>query len=266
MIDTRFFLKSLPLCLLALSLTSCGSSQTYSSIEPGADTARARANLQLPPDLMNTASNSLVKNSETAKPVQVLPKPQTAHITRNDAEGWLDVDLPADKVWNRLLNHWASLGVDLVINDPKTGIMETDWVRPPGSRDKGGFTAGMWDKLLGRFANETTELDKYTIRLERRGDSETRVYVTEKGVKKIQDQKGGFATFEHWSWVATKQDPNKVRLALSSIEDGLEKAAGGKSVSQQAETTTPNVKPQLTRPYPTRANQHGRDYEPPLMR
>jgi outer membrane protein assembly factor BamC len=272
MINTRVLAKTLPPCLLALLLASCGSSRSYSSIEPGTDTAPARANLAIPPDLINSTSDNLVKNQETAQPVEVLPKPKkSAKITRNDEEGWLEVNEPAEQVWKELINYWASLGVDLTVNDPKSGIMETGWVRPAGSKDQ-GLTAGLFDKFLGKFANETTALEKYTMRLERKGDSKTRIYVTEKGVKKIKDEKGGFATFEHWTWVATKQDPDKVRLALSSIEYGLENAGQGQgsTASQQGTGFVGSARPPNVEPAPSTApppgGEHGLDYNPPLIR
>jgi hypothetical protein len=227
---------------LALWLTACGGNRKYSSIEPGYQSARSRGNLELPPDLVNTSNDTLAQNSqETQKQEKekVLPPTKNIHITRNDKEGWLEVDEPADKVWQQLVGHWGALGVDLVVSNPKSGIMETDWVKPPSApKDKQGVTAGMFDKFMGRLVDAPTSLDKYTMRLERKGPSRTRVYITQKGIKKIQTEKGGFATFENWTWVATDEDPNKVRLALASIEYGLENSRGGGDTAQTGAPTT----------------------------
>lgn len=234
-----------PLVLLAVisTLVSCGGTRSYSSIEPGYQSARSRGNLELPPDLVDTSNDTLAHNSQQAqqkqKQEEVLPPTKNIHVTRNDKEGWLEVDEPADTVWRQLEGHWGALGVDLVIDDPKSGVMETDWVKPARSKqDKEGVTAGMFDKFMGRLVDAPTSLDKYTIRLERKGKSLTRIHVTQKGVKKIQTEKGGLATFDQWEWVETDQDPNKVRQALSSIEYGLDNSEGNGTPARKAATST----------------------------
>jgi uncharacterized lipoprotein len=209
---------------MVLALTACGGTQTYSSIDPGAQPARSRANLELPPDLVQTSSDSLAAAAEQdASSEQVLPDTAAIEVERNDAEGWLDVQAPADRVWNRLVSHWGSLGVDLIVADPKGGIMETDWVKPARSEEESGpLSRNYVGKFLGRVVDTPTSLDKYTIRLERKSDSETRVHVSHRGVRKIQTEEASVARNAQWEWVETAEDPDKVRRALSSIVYGLD--------------------------------------------
>lgn len=224
MITIRFLLKSCSLLILALALASCGKTKEYSSIEPGQETERSRANLELPPDLTDTSSERLAatQTEQNIQAEEVLPETKGLHVERNDQEGWLEVDAPAESVWRRLVAHWGSLGVDLVVSDPKAGIMETDWVEPAKSKDDSDFTSNVMNQFLGRLFDETTALDKYTMRLERVGDGRTRIHVSHRGIKKIQTQKTTVATNAQWEWVETEEDPDKIRRAMSSIVYGLE--------------------------------------------
>lgn len=224
MIIMRSLLKLLCLCVLAFSLTACGSNETYSSIEPTAQPARSRANLELPPDLVESSSETLAARAQEAAPEEpVLPDTGKLKVERNDQEGWLDVQAPPDKVWSKLLAHWGALGVDLVVSDPESGIMETDWVKPARSeRESGALSETYVDRFLGRIVDAPTALDKYTIRLERQGGNETRVHVSHTGVRKIQTEEASVARNAKWEWVQTEENPDKVKRALSSIMHGLD--------------------------------------------
>lgn len=224
----RFPFKVLCLLILGLSLVACGKTQEYSSIEPGQEPGRSRANLELPPDLAETASDrlSVEQTNGDARTEEVLPETEGLSVQRNDAEGWLEVDAPADRVWSKLIAHWGALNVDLVASDPKAGIMETDWVEPAKSRKSDSdFAGNVLNQFLGKLFDETTALDKYTITLERQGDARTRINVAHRGIKKIQTQRTTVATNAEWEWVETEEDPDKVRRAISSIIYGLEDGA-----------------------------------------
>lgn len=225
---SRLPCKFLCLLILATSLAACGKTKEYSSIEPGAATARSRANLEVPPDLVDTTSDNLEVSEagtapeDNARDSDVLPEDAKLDITRNDAQGWVDVDAPVDQVWRQLVSYWGSLGVDLVVNNPEAGIMETDWVEPAASDKAGGdLTGNLVNSFFGKLFDETTALDRYTLRLERQGGDTTRIHVAHRGIRKIQTQRTTIATNAEWEWVETEEDPKKVSRAISSIIYGL---------------------------------------------
>lgn len=227
---TRFSLKLVCLLVLALSVAACGRTNTYGSIEPGQETARSRANLELPPDLTQTSSDRLAAQAEQAsqdsEAEAVLPETRGLNVQRNDEEGWLEVDAPADQVWRRLVAHWGALGVDLVVSNPTEGIMETDWVEPAGSNEEDpALTDKLLNQFLGKLFDETTALDKYTLTLQRTDENRTRIDVAHRGIKKIQTQRATMATNAQWDWVETEEDPDKIKRALSSIVYGLRNGA-----------------------------------------
>lgn len=235
MINIHSLTKYLCPLVLALSLTACGTAREYSSIDPGNETARSRARLEVPPDLVNTTSDSLIQSQQQVETTEeVLPEPKGLKVERNDREGWVEAQAPADQVWNRLVSHWGALGVDLVVADPKTGVMETDWVKPAKSKHEGteSVTENALDKILGRLIDSPTSLDKFTLRLERVEDNRSRVYVSHKGIKKIQTEEASLARNADWEWVETEEDPEKVKRALSSIVYGLDAGASPSSPGQ----------------------------------
>lgn len=220
----RFLLNAACPLMLAFFLAACGNTDTYSSIEPGHESARSRANLELPPDLSTTSSDALTANQTAAEPrsEEVLPEPEGMNVERNDEEGWLKVEAPADRVWRRLVAHWGALGVDLVVSNPGEGIMETDWVKPGTSNEEeSNLGKQLVDQFLGKVFDENTALDKYTLTLQRLGDNRTRIDVAHRGIKKIQTQRSSVGTNADWDWVETDEDPGKIRRALSSIVYGL---------------------------------------------
>lgn len=220
----RLVLNAAWLLVVAILLASCGNTETYSSIEPGTETARSRANLELPPDLQTSSSDALAATQaeQQTRSEEVLPEPEGMAVTRNDEEGWIEVDAPPDRVWRKLVAHWGALGVDLVVSNPEEGIMETDWVEPTQSnKAEPGLTDKVIGQFLGRLFDEVTALDKYTLMLQRTDQDGTRIDVTHRGIKKIQTQRTTVATNAEWDWVETEEDPDKIRRALSSITYGL---------------------------------------------
>lgn len=226
----RFSLKFACLLVLALSVAACGKTNSYGSIEPGQETARSRANLELPPDLTQTSSDRLAAQAAQAdqdnEATEVLPETGGLNVERNDEEGWLEVDAPAEQVWRRLVAHWGALGVNLVVSNPTEGIMETDWVEPASSNEEEpALTDKLLNQFLGKLFDETTALDKYTLTLQRTDDNRTRIDVAHRGIRKIQTQRSTIATNAQWDWVEIEEDPDKIKRALSSIVYGLRNGA-----------------------------------------
>lgn len=218
---------------LALALVACGPSKSdFGSLEPGTSPSaeRHRANLELPPDLVDSSSDAVRANQvnqadQAARETQqVLPEIEDLSIERNDDEGWLEVDADADVVWQRLVQHWDSLDIELVQANPRIGVMETDWVLPEEARERQArdrFLGNILDTLLDDIFNQATALDKYTIQLERRETERTRINVAHKGLKKIQTQEPTKQYNEEFEWVETEEEPEKIKRALTSIAYGL---------------------------------------------
>lgn len=213
---------------VALILSSCGPSRgEFGSLEPGAASGeRYRSGLEVPPDLADTSSDTIVANSarESGQSQQkVLPEIENLDIERNNDEGWIEVNADADIVWQRLVDHWGSLGVQLVKSNPTTGTMETDWVLPDGTGDTPptGALDDLLNRLLGGIFDQAKALDKYTLQLERLGENRTRINVSHRGMEKVQTQKPTKQYNAEYDWVETGEQPEKVQRVLTSIAYGL---------------------------------------------
>ena len=210
--------KYIAVYFVALTLTGCNTiSEERETIDLGTDLKPKKTRLELPPDLVDTTTEVIVNRNFTEEEVV----PQTVGITMldNGTERWLEIDAPAEQVWPKLVNYWGEIGAPLILANPETGIMETDWVQQDkrATRKKKGVTGNILISILTDITDQVTSLDKYTLRMERKDDMKTLVYLGHRGSKKIQTSRATMLSNAEWDWVETGQDPEKIRLVMQSI-------------------------------------------------
>jgi outer membrane protein assembly factor BamC len=108
----------------------------------------------------------------------VLPKSAVVSVEGPPDARWLNVAAAPDSVWPRLINFMQMEGYPLQRQDPKLGVMESDWVgKGQNAPDKPG-----WESLLKgitTFFFKPEYMDRIRIRIERgEGDTQTRVFLT----------------------------------------------------------------------------------------
>jgi outer membrane protein assembly factor BamC len=149
-----------------------------------ADEARP---LELPPDLVQPVAdsrmaiprlrNDRVSALETARPgrdvalprvaqatttessEQVLPEYPGMRVRHQGAVRWLEVDTDPAVLWPRLNNFWRQAEIDLAREDPRLGIIQTEWIQPAGAELR----------------------DSYRLRLERQDADTTNVFISHRG-------------------------------------------------------------------------------------
>ena len=210
--------KYIAIYFIAFTLTGCNTiSEERETIDLGTDLRPKKTRLELPPDLIDTTREVIVNRNFTEEEVV----PQTVGITMldNGTERWLEIDAPAEQVWPKLVNYWGEIGAPLILADPETGIMETDWVQQDknATRKKKGVTGNILISILTDITDQVTSLDKYTLRMERKDNMKTLVYLAHRGSKKIQTVRATMLNNAEWDWVETGQDPEKIRLVMQSI-------------------------------------------------
>ena len=209
--------KYIVIYFIALTLTGCNTiSEERETIDLGTDLKPKKTRLELPPDLIDTTNEVIVNRSFTEEEVI----PQTVGITMldNGTERWLEIDAPAEQVWPKLVNYWGEIGAPLILADPETGIMETDWVQQDKkATKKKEITGNVIISILTDITDQVTSLDKYTLRMERKDNAKTLVYLAHRGSKKIQTVRATMVNNAEWDWVETGQDPEKIRLVMQSI-------------------------------------------------
>ena len=220
-----YSLKHAFICITAIAISSCsGSRESFETIDPAStELTPSQTRLELPPDLLSTSSKALTTEALTED--DVVPEILGVTTHENENERWLEIDAPAEEVWPKLVEYWAVLGASLVVSDPQTGIMETNWVHQQSEeKSKGLRGSNLLVSLLSRITDEETSLEKYTLRIERKENSTTLVYLGHRGSKKIQIGTSSIARDPEWEWVETGEDKEKVRTILQSISYRLDPA------------------------------------------
>jgi outer membrane protein assembly factor BamC len=101
-------------------------------------------------------------------------------VQRDSNHRWLVVKRSPDQLWNDVKTFWSDNGFTLVLDQPKLGIMETEWNENRGKLPKDGVR-----RLLGKVLDSlysTNERDKFRTRLEQTADGGTEIFITHKGM------------------------------------------------------------------------------------
>ena len=221
--------------VLALALTACqsGGEKTttqnpqrskHADIEPEEGglfsnffKKKAPKAILLPPDLVSTASDRARENHEHAsllKSQQVLPAVAGAEIVNENGKRWLRVEADPQAVWDKLVDFWTVLEVELVESQPAAGLMETDWIDRNDPDDGEGQSIA---KMFNRITGAGVLLDKYRIRLERESDQTTRVFVSHRYTERKEVVASSPQRNAEWEWVSGESDENVAQLLQTMV-------------------------------------------------
>ena len=113
------------------------------------ESSNSRAPLEVPPDLsqvphdnlynvpqrtrdvsassMQQGQQAAAANRTSAAQSTVLPETVTAKVMRDGDIRWVHTQVPAQQLWPVVQDFWASVGLTIKNQDPKTGYIETEW-------------------------------------------------------------------------------------------------------------------------------------------
>ncbi len=237
------------LVALCLTLAACsgGAGNTrldYKDVKP-------LPGLDVPPDLTAPANTGMEEipqpgsDTGTGESVaggtwpQVLPMPAGIRVQHDGAERWLLIDAPAERLWPKLKDFWPTLGLELALDDPAVGIMETAWAENRADAP-GGFIADMVKKVFKNAYSADTR-DKYRLRLEPRQDGKVELFLTHYGLKEIIARESDITV--ETAWVVRPSDPelaNEVMNRLVLFLGGDEKTA--REVMATPQATAPRAR------------------------
>jgi outer membrane protein assembly factor BamC len=201
-VSHRFIAVRFAVVMLAAALAACSSVENllggdkidYRSV----GTTRERG-LEVPPDLSQLSRDSRFQpvggsvsaaqfqagTAATAATAVANVAPKTIGEIRLERQGnqrWLAVALPPEQLWPQLQSFWKERGFVLAVDQPETGVMETDWAenRAKIPQDIIRNTVGkVFDSLYS-----TGERDKFRTRVERT-PSGSEVYLTHRGMIEV---------------------------------------------------------------------------------
>jgi len=185
--------------------------------------AREGNNLEVPPDLTSsTIDDGLVvpdigagsgsasitdynrerQDRKTIRTAAVLPKQDDIRVQRDNNSRWLVIKGSAQQVWPRLREFFLQNGFLIKREDPRIGIIETDWAENRADIPQDFITRNV-SKLFESIYSAATR-DKYRIRLEEGTEAgTTELYLTHRGAEEVVDQ----ATETSTLWKPRPADP-----------------------------------------------------------
>jgi len=115
--------------------------------------------------------------------ISVLPESTNIRIGGQGKVRWLDVAAPAEALWPKIRDFWRSVGISVKRDEPKIGIMETEW-----AENRAGLPMDWFRRSLGKMfqgAYDAGTRDRYHIRVEKIDPKTTRIFLTHKGAEKV---------------------------------------------------------------------------------
>ena len=207
---TKTLVSTSVLVAMGLSLTAC--------ITPSQEKIDYRSTvkgspLEVPPGMSDYAKNSqydlsgVVSSKRVAAgqgaPVAgapVLLDSKDMYIERAGDTRWLVVKRPAEQVWPALQTFWEDNGFTLKVNQPSTGIMETDWAENRANLPQTGLR-----KLIGKALDavyDTGMRNMFRTRVEKTANG-TEVYISHRGMEEVYTSTSKDST----TWQPRKADP-----------------------------------------------------------
>lgn len=192
-------------------------------------TSQTRPPLEVPPDLTKSTIDDLMvvpdvnaagtatysdyaserKAPQKARRETVLVQPDDVHLERDGNYRWLVIGAPPDVVWKRVHNFWIQQGFLIKREDPRVGIVETEWAENRADIPQ-GFIRRSLGKILDSVYSAATR-DKFRVRLERGEQAgTTNLYLTHRGMQEV-------AQGETFVWQARPSDPELEAEMLSRI-------------------------------------------------
>lgn len=187
----------------------------------------AAENLEIPPDLLagsfedaleipggeraatfsEYAGSRAQRQQVAAQGGEVLPSFQGVELKRRGDDRWLEVQAPPQAVWPRLVAFWREQGILLVEQNPKVGLMRTDWLENRAEIRK-DFITRMVSKIAEGLYSTATR-DQYTLRIEeglKPGTTEIRL--THRGMSERLIE-GGLGDSSRTIWEPSGSDREK---------------------------------------------------------
>lgn len=244
--------------ILVLLLAGCTIDDVIPDRRPDYRKSTSANPLEVPPDLtastiddtlivpeLNPSASATLSDYERERqgPLQassetVLRPSDDFRIERDGDRRWLVVNAEASALWPRIKEFWTSNGFPLSRDDPRIGIMETEWLENRADIPDGPIRA-VFKRFLD-FAYSAPTRDKFRVRLEPAKTTATEIYLSHYGVEEATSAVSGrVATAQVGSttiWQNRPRDPELEAEMLNRLMVYL----GASEQRAQAALTTPD--------------------------
>lgn len=248
-------IQLLVIATAVLSLSACGTWEKVVGKKADYKQSRSEAPLEIPPDLSSsTIEDGLVvpggtpttfseysSGTQKAAPGSsgVLVQPLNMSIERYDDKQWLVVQNSADVVWPKVRDFWLQNGFLLTMDDPKVGILETDWAENRADIPQ-DFIRRTIGKALDSLYSSSTR-DRFRMRLERTGADSTEIFISHRGMEEVVQGNPNNDTGTIW-----KPRPNDPELEAEMLKRlmvslGAEEKSAAEQLAQPGQQRAPQT-------------------------
>ena len=215
--------------IVATAITGCNTLQELSPFESKRveyKAAQSGPALEIPPDLtapkfddrykagtatlsgVNAANRSAILSGAGG----VLPAVSGMKIERAGTERWLVVPGTAEANFPRIREFWSTMNMNLVLDDSRIGLMETDW-----QENRARIPQDIIRRTIGKVFDSVYSSgtrDKYRTRIERGTNSTTEIYISHRG---MEENNIGTSSNPIFRWDFRKPEPEYEAEILSRM-------------------------------------------------
>lgn len=218
----------LALGVSALLLSGCSTMNQLMGTEESVDYKSTVAGdpLAIPPDLTQANQNAhyrapegVATFSQYAESQQasqnagaadrILPQSSGIEVMRDGDLRWLVIDKPAEDIYPKIIDFWGENGFTLRSQDPRAGLIETDWAENRAKIPEGWIRSALGGIIDQVF--DSGERERFRTRVERI-NGKTEVYISHQHMVETPTADG--ATFK---WVFGKEDPGLNAAMLARL-------------------------------------------------
>ncbi len=118
----------------------------------------------------------------------VLPVNAGSQIMSSGNVRWLQVRAPAEAIWPKLQEFWNVMGFTVKTDEPRVGIMETDWAENKAEIPMDGIRKALGKTFEGMW--DAGSRDRYKLRLERPAGGVTNIYLSSERAEEFVSDTG----------------------------------------------------------------------------
>ena len=243
---------------MSLALAAC-SNFAFNQDKVQYESSASRAPLEIPPGMDSVpmsdryavpsrpqsvwASQEAQREAQAGQPqvmgyANVLPEGDVAKIVREGNSRWIHTDMTPEQVWPLVQDFWNTVGLTLSRQNPKTGMMETNWAENRAKLPQ-DIIRGTLGKVLD-MVYSTGERDQYRARLERSAKGGTDIFVTHRSMVEVVKKMGG--DNETTVWQPGPSDPEMEAEMLTRMTQRINAEFNPKAVAKSPEAHKQEVK------------------------
>ena len=230
-----FWIGATIIAVVALTTSGCGSiNRAVGDYLPEHDTkyksSKRLPPLEVPPDLSSASINDTlnlpgdttyseyVSGDEPASAYEtsgVLPDYTKVRVERSGDKRWLVVRAKPEVVWPKVREFWLAQGFIIERDEPKIGIMETDW-----AEERSDVDSGVIRRILSRLSSSlygSATRDKFRTRLERSPEpATTEIFVSHWGAEEVVLDEGSRTAMQTGAEAVTVWQPRSADPELEA--------------------------------------------------